>query len=358
MESENDVNMANIDNHVHDKGNLPKRTDEQRKELRRSYRLLLEETAKFDEVEPSQVKKNLFIFQVGNSNLFSFTKIDKKKFGKALKRNSALFRQVDRPQEALLDAQNFKQLSRLTRSQVEALSTNKQKFILSEFGDKLATFLSDNGGLANGRGFQTLGKNWMHVFQRAAALTYLNGSIEKSEPKMKEKKQRQTNRRSLNVDLSLATQTEDGKTCSTETVGALTEILVESTLDQLKIAFDENDQMPISYLEFVLDPQSFSKSIENMFHFSFLIKEGRAALKLDDHGKGLPFAEPIKVKKSLAANDESGKGESKHQAIISLDYDQWEDMIQQLDLKEPMIKHDVNQLRRKRRESVKKAKIH
>lgn len=275
-----------------------------------------------------------------------------------MKRNSALFRQVDRPQEALLDAQNFKQLSRLTRCQVEALSTNKQKFIMSEFGDKLRSFLNNNGGIANGQGFQKMGQKWTHIYQRAATLTYLNGSIEKSEPKLKEKKQRQTNRRSLNVDMSLATQTEDGKTSSTETVGALTEILVESTLEQLKIAYEENGGESISYLDFVLDPKSFSKSIENMFHFSFLIKEGRAALELDDNGHGLPYVRPVKIKKSLADKESGRSGESRHQAIISLDYDQWEDMIQQLELKEPMIKHDVNQLRKKRRESVKKAKIH
>lgn len=59
MEHENDVNMANLDTSVNSnesiKGSLPERSDDQRKETRRSYRMLMEETAKFDDMEPSQV---------------------------------------------------------------------------------------------------------------------------------------------------------------------------------------------------------------------------------------------------------------------------------------------------------------
>ena len=128
-----------------------------------------------------------------------------------------------------------------------------------------------------------------------------------------------------------------------------------------------NDKQPISYFKFLLDPQSFSKSVENIFHFSFLIKEGRASFELDDNGKGLPFTKPLKARKSLGKQikrrdqdfdeDENEDNDNNHQAIISLTYDDWEDMIDQLDIKEndPMVKHDIEYLMRQK-EKHKRAK--
>ncbi|CAF4656398.1 unnamed protein product [Rotaria sp. Silwood2] len=42
------------------------------------------------------------------------------------------------------------------------------------------------------------------------------------------------------------------------------------------------DSSLIDYFEFVIDPKSFAKTVENMFHISFLIKEGFVNLFQDD----------------------------------------------------------------------------
>lgn len=43
----------------------------------------------------------------------------------------------------------------------------------------------------------------------------------------------------------------------------------------------------LSYFEFVLHPTDFGKTVENMFHVSFLVKDGQVGIDLDD--KGLPI---------------------------------------------------------------------
>lgn len=112
-----------------------------------------------------------------------------------------------------------------------------------------------------------------HNLRNETFFSDLYGSLDVEPKPMKETKVRQS-RRVTGVDLSqLATQT--AKTPQNpETAASLTEMLVNSTLMQLEDAYEVNDRNPISYFNFVLDPHSFTKSVENMFHFSFLVKEG------------------------------------------------------------------------------------
>ena len=112
--NENDINLANHNYGMEGEGNFEKLPAEERKKLRRSYKKLMETTADFD----ATVDVN---------------DINKRSFAKTLKETKKLFKMVDSPQEAVLDAQVFKHLSRLTRAQVEGLSTNSQKFNPSEF---------------------------------------------------------------------------------------------------------------------------------------------------------------------------------------------------------------------------------
>ena len=43
----------------------------------------------------------------------------------------------------------------------------------------------------------------------------------------------------------------------------------------------------IGYFQFLVDPHSFARTVENMFHFSFLVKDGRTGATL---GKdGIPY---------------------------------------------------------------------
>ena len=49
----------------------------------------------------------------------------------------------------------------------------------------------------------------------------------------------------------------------------------------------ENNKQPINFFEFVIDPASFGSSVENLFHVSFLVKEGKVALMLaESHPDG------------------------------------------------------------------------
>jgi hypothetical protein len=80
----------------------------------------------------------------------------------------------------------------------------------------------------------------------------------------------------------------------------------------------ERDEKPNDFFHFIVNPQSFSQTVENLFHFSFLVKDGQASLKVKD---GVPIAEPEQPPKE--EDYQKGTSERK-QCIIKFDFDTWE----------------------------------
>ncbi len=71
-----------------------------------------------------------------------------------------------------------------------------------------------------------------------------------------------------------------------------TDALVTSTLRQLVAAFKANGKKPLCYFSFALDPSSFSVSVENLFHLSFLVKAFKVKVTIDEE-RGMPMIEPV-----------------------------------------------------------------
>ncbi|RDA94773.1 hypothetical protein CP533_6748 [Ophiocordyceps camponoti-saundersi (nom. inval.)] len=91
----------------------------------------------------------------------------------------------------------------------------------------------------------------------------------------------------------------------------------------------------LDLMRFVVNPLSFAQTVENIFYVSFLIRDGRLQIELDEDG--LPSLAPV----AREADDEGATrhGASKHQAVLSIDMKTWRDMVQTLNLTEPMIEN-------------------
>ena len=64
----------------------------------------------------------------------------------------------------------------------------------------------------------------------------------------------------------------------------------------------------------LLNPKSFTESVENFFHFSFLVKKGHAGLDLDKQGNPVTFMTEVN-------NDIPAR-----QSIVTLDMKSWKRM--------------------------------
>ena len=76
--------------------------------------------------------------------------------------------------------------------------------------------------------------------------------------------------------------------------------MVRSMYDDLIREFKRSQHRPINFYEFVCDPSSFTNTVENIFHVSFLVKDRKVAM-VDSEDSSLPELFPI-----------SGSGKSGH----------------------------------------------
>jgi len=102
----------------------------------------------------------------------------------------------------------------------------------------------------------------------------------------------------------------------------------------------QQDPQPIDYFELVLHPQSFGHTIENIFHLSFLDKDGLIRIYIGEHG--LPLVEPVNQQQREGSGGQqqaSRPGDNKQQMIVSMTPREWTDLVNVFGLrgKAPMI---------------------
>ncbi|CAJ1067759.1 non-structural maintenance of chromosomes element 4 homolog A [Xyrichtys novacula] len=95
-------------------------------------------------------------------------------------------------------------------------------------------------------------------------------------------------------------------------------------------SFHAEPTSPISYYEFVIDPDSFSRTVENIFHTSFLIRDGLARMYLDEDK--LPCIAPVEEGEAEAAESSNRK-----QGIVSINPKIWKELIDAFDITATMI---------------------
>ncbi|KAE9365435.1 Nse4-domain-containing protein [Stipitochalara longipes BDJ] len=113
------------------------------------------------------------------------------------------------------------------------------------------------------------------------------------------------------------------------------EDMTEKEVTELMDRYGMSRDGGVAFFKFVINPHSFGQTIENMFYVSFLIRDGKVGIAMDD--RGLPYLDFP----ATSGGNRNGKGHetAKHQAVLAMDMDHWEQLIDLFDIKEPMIRH-------------------
>eukprot|EP00842_Homolaphlyctis_polyrhiza_P001374 jgi/Hompol1/2237/HPOL_002159-RA len=95
-----------------------------------------------------------------------------------------------------------------------------------------------------------------------------------------------------------------------------------------------NTVEPIPFFRFILNPNSFSQSVENLFHLSFLIRDGLASLEQDDNDGELMLSTD-----SEPTEQDIQEGTVKIQQIMNFDMNMWEDAVKAYGIVDSIIPH-------------------
>ncbi|XP_007533102.2 EP300-interacting inhibitor of differentiation 3 [Erinaceus europaeus] len=261
----------------------------------------------------------------------------------ALEEANALFDTVSRTREAALDAQFLVLASDLGKEKAKQLNSDMSFFNQVAFCDFLLLFVGLNWLEADREALTDCDDNmarsfWETVHKEATCwilqadtfhFMFSSFKTDSSAPKRRVEYKRKAPKMEESGDMPTKLRRMD-LTCNQEA----TEKEVERILGLLQTYFRKYPDTPVSYFEFVIDPTSFSRTVENIFYVSFIIRDGFARIRLDQDR--LPILEPIDI-------DQMGEGSdfsfhSRKQGIISLSLQDWKNIVATFEISEAMIK--------------------
>ncbi|XP_036592972.1 non-structural maintenance of chromosomes element 4 homolog A [Trichosurus vulpecula] len=261
----------------------------------------------------------------------------------ALEQANQLFNRVSQAREAALDAQFLVLASDLGKEKANQLHSDMTLFDPTSYTEDLLKYMglnrleveeSDSEEECLLIGFLPE-DSWLRVgiisikyLKFAPTFHFLFGSFKTDPPVPKPRNERQRRKDKKEEERAMPAEVKKMEESQQEA----TEKEVERILGLLQTYFGEEPETPISFFDFVIDPNSFARTVENIFHVSFIVRDGFARIRLDQDK--LPIIEPI-----THGNEESEQQNTqiRHQDVISLSYQDWKDIVRTFEISQPMI---------------------
>lgn len=186
---------------------------------------------------------------------------------------------------------------------------------------------------------QKFGDEVMHYFRVLPRPRFLLGSLEKVDQSLgKTRKVRQQKARNKDPVEVVRTKIKELEANSKDNETNNTVSETERIYDILKKYYARSEGAAICLYTFMINPHSFSRTIENIFYISFLVKDGFAKIYLEDN---LPVIVPIQ--KEFTNKNENQRTQQKKQteniqSMISLTKPEWQEIIEVFEIETAIIK--------------------
>lgn len=160
-----------------------------------------------------------------------------------------------------------------------------------------------------------IGESVSSLFRRTPTITFMNGPIK---VERKEKKRKERPKKSKDDIVEEKEAEEMAETSKQDATTKEVQSLYKKLKNQSKKRKKEHTDGHLSVLEVLVDPNSFTKTIENFFYFSFLVKEGRASFELNQDEL-----------KTCILRDNEINDNARNQSVLSLNLNMYNQLVQQ-----------------------------
>jgi len=212
-----------------------------------------------------------------------------------------LFKDVREPAEAFIDAKVVHKLSTLARKKSEEVGVNIIKFNQYEFTERLRLKMSEGGEDLCGALLIKFGKSVKNLFAKSPVLdtpmsAALNTSGPSREMEVEPRKERQARPKPGSFKELVATPQQVFGRRRAQSTGKKVSIekKVEVLRKQFKTSWKNAGKVPVDFFNMTLNPTCFGETVENFFHFSFLVSEGSVSVTIGEDGR--PQVSPVKRK--------------------------------------------------------------
>ncbi|KAJ7251552.1 Nse4 C-terminal-domain-containing protein [Mycena haematopus] len=234
-----------------------------------------------------------------------------------VKKADELFDRVKGPQEATLDSAFLLMASNMGAQKARAMKSGSGSFDIDDFVSKLVIFmggaqqLDDDSDGEDNRGsleWDRIGRRALAKSRRVPAMGFMLGPLSIEQKKRNVTKRAKFEKDKADMRAPQEIKEEDIARAENETTKNV------ATLETLLAAEDG----PVNLFEFVINPNDFAQSVENIFYLSFLIRDGKVALETQDDGQVV-----IYICQQPDDNDYIA-GLKKRQIVLEFDKATWE----------------------------------
>ncbi|KAH9978578.1 Nse4 C-terminal-domain-containing protein [Lactifluus volemus] len=258
----------------------------------------------------------------------------------------SLFDQVSAPQEATLDSAFLVTASNMHAAKARAMKAGTGAFDIDDFVSKLITFMGGRRGGAGPKDHPNRGEDddygeeddddddddqpldWEKIGRKALAksrrvplMDFMFGPLAVEQKKRVVGKRARLEKNQADERRPQELREEDIARSENETT--------KHVIDIQNLLVEQNG--PVNLFRFVINPNDFAQSVENLFYLSFLIRDGECALEIEDDGEPVIF---ICEQPQLSDYQE---GLKKQQLVFEFDIQTWEEAIKIFNITEPII---------------------
>ncbi|TEB38361.1 hypothetical protein FA13DRAFT_1726028 [Coprinellus micaceus] len=252
-----------------------------------------------------------------------------------VKRADVLFDNVKQPQEATLDSHFLLLASNVGAAKAQAMKSGTGTFDVDDFVAKLVSYMGGKKNLneediekhMDGEDMTDVALDWAKIGRKALAksrrvpaMGFMLGPLSIEQKKRAHTQRQRAEKNNAEVKAPQQLKEEDIQRSENETV---------KNVAHLQTLLEESGA--VNLFKFVINPNDFAQSVENIFYLSFLIRDGKVALETNEEG------EPTIYACDAPSDQDYQDGLKKNQIVLEFDMAVWKRAIEVFDITESMI---------------------